>query len=126
MQTTRKTSNASLDLGSVFTFKSINTFVAPRIVKNVYYVEDCQVTGDNITVDYTLNDEWYDTVISMTALKSFVESTGLNESIIDRSVNGEHEQDCFTISMDTFIAENLNAAVGDYLKAKRIGQTHVS
>jgi hypothetical protein len=111
-----------LHLASVFNFKNSNPVVAPKTVNQVYYVEDCQINGDSINVDYTLNDNWSETIISIASLKSFVLTTGMNDYCYDRSVNGEHVQDSGSIDIDGFLNENFNAAVRTYLSSKRIGQ----
>ncbi len=95
---------------------------AQKSVTPVYYIDDCQVSGDNIDISYTLNDNWADTILSMNALKSFVTTTGMNDYCFDSSINGCHVQDSGSLDLDTFIAENLFDVVGAYLKAKRIGQ----
>jgi hypothetical protein len=97
------------------------------VVKPVYFIELANVNGQVIEVDYTLNDEWYFTTITMPALISFIESTGMNEYCFDSSdYTGEHLQEAGTFNIDTFINENLNEAVQAYFLAKRIGQYQIN
>lgn len=103
--------------------QSIDAFkAAQKPTQQIYYVDDSSIDGDDIHIDYTLNDQWRTTVISMAALKRFVQDYGLNDYCFDSCANGMHLQNAGSFEPDTFIAENLNACITAYLQSKRIGQ----
>lgn len=121
MQTAISNQNPGLRLASVLKFKISNPAVSTKTVNPVYYVEDCQLSGDSINVNYLLNDNWFNTVISMAVLRHFVLTSGLNEYCYDYNQNG-HVQVSGSFDLDTFMDENLNNAVMAYLRSKKVGQ----
>lgn len=103
--------------------QSIDAFkAAQNTTQQIYYIDDCEIDGDDINVDYTLNDQWRATVISMAALKRFVRGNCLNDYCFDSCANGMHVQDAGSFDPNAFITENLNAVIKAYLQSKRIGQ----
>ena len=121
MNTLRNQVSAGLFIGSTLNPKT-SAPVAAKKQAPVYYVDDCQVNGDRVSVDYTINDEWAEANLSLTELKNFVLSTGLNEFIFDYSVNGEHVQDSGCWNADDYLAENFRFVVKSYLEAAKVWQ----
>ncbi|MDB5131789.1 MAG: hypothetical protein JWR02_1538 [Mucilaginibacter sp.] len=102
---------------------SISTLKASKPSKAVYYVENADILGDNIDVDYTLNDDWKSTSLNLQALTRFIITNGLNDYCYDSSDHrGEHIQDSGTIEIGEYLAENLKPAVRAYLQSIKAGQ----
>jgi len=101
-----------------FNTASIAAGVSQKTIIPTYWIEDAICDGNNVEVDFTINDEWESTAINYNELRTFVEASGLTNYCFDYSVNGTHVQDAGTFNVDTFLAENLNDAVRAYLEAK--------
>lgn len=115
--------NLTINARDAFQFPE--TVVRPA--KAIYYIDDVEINGPSISVEYTLNDAWLATDIDLQTLKLFVLKSGLNDYCFDSSDHcGEHVQESCTQQADIFIAENLKFAVKAYLEAARIGQINVN
>lgn len=89
---------------------------AGKFPKAIYWIEEAISDGNNVEVDFTINDEWVNATIKFTDLRTFTIEQGLNDYCFDYSVAGEHVQDAGTFDVDTYLAENLNEAVRTYLE----------
>ena len=128
MQTLQISENPQIVWGQLFTNLSaiqstIDNLPKPqKISRPEYYVDNCIVDNGRVLVDYTINDEWAEANLSLTELKNFVLSTGLNEWIFDYSVNGEHVQDSGCVDAENYLEENLRFVVKSYLEAAKVWQ----
>lgn len=89
---------------------------ARKALKPIYYVDQVEASGDNVAVDYTLNDNWLFINLSFSELKQFALNRSLNDYCFDY-MHGEHVQDAGSFDLDTFMAENLEAVIKAYLEA---------
>lgn len=122
MKNLTTSANIGSEIAAVLLFQFSTLVITKKLITPVYYVDDCQIDGDIINVDFTLNDAWAETTISLPDLKRFIVTTGLNDYCFDYSANGEHVQDSGSMELDAFIAENLSYVVGAYLQSKKICQ----
>jgi len=121
MNALKTSQSIGLRLATALTLRS-NKPVATNNQTPVYYIDECKVTGDRVQVDYTINHEWAVANLSITDLKNFVRSTGLNEWVFDSCVSGEHQQDSGCFNVDDFLAENLNLVVKNFLQTTKVWQ----
>lgn len=84
--------------------------------KNIISICDAVITGDNVAVDYTLNDNWLFISLSLSELKQFALNRSLNDYIFNH-MHGRHIQHEGSFPIDTFMAENLEAVIKVYLEA---------
>lgn len=89
---------------------------ARKALKPIYYIDQVEVSGDNVAVDYTLNDNWLFINLSLSELKQFALNRSLNDYCFDYLRDGEHVQDAGSFDLDTFMAENLEAVIKAYLQ----------
>jgi hypothetical protein len=123
MNTLTNTLNNAVNLTGVYNFDTRNVSTPRSITAPVYYIDEAILDGQNIDVDYMLNDDWCRTTVDYLALKAFVVTTGLNDYCFDSSdCDGNHVQDSGSFNSDTYIAENFSVCVRDYLAAYKVGQ----
>lgn len=109
MQNTNEKSTTGVNHAGILTTDARNA-------SPIIYIDQADVTGDNIAVDYTLNDQWLSINLSLSELKQFTLNRSLNDYCFDYCY-GEHVQYSGSYDIDTFIAENLNSLVKAYLEA---------
>ncbi|WDF79534.1 hypothetical protein PQ469_05895 [Mucilaginibacter sp. KACC 22773] len=104
-----------------------NNQVVNKPARTIYYVDAAIFCGDSIEVDYTLNDEWFNTSIEFQTLRAFILSAGLNDYCFDSSDHaGEHVQTSGSIDLDIYTDVYLNDAVKAYLQSIKAGQYNLN
>lgn len=95
---------------------SLNRNLNTATVKPIYHIDTVTIDGDQVSVDYTLNDEWLEITLSFTELKQFTLNRSLNDYCFDY-MHGEHVQHAGSYDIDTFVSEHLSVVIGAYLEA---------
>jgi hypothetical protein len=97
------------------------------VILNIYYIDEVSIDGNQVDVDYTLNDEWARVTIRLSDLKSFIIATGMHHYEFNYSdYSGNHTQDAGLLDVDTFLCENIKVAVRAYFEVNKIGQYNVN